>query len=188
MDEPLHPFRWLPLRARKIAFVIALIAALGMVVAMLRVGADLAVEAAPGGIVTYEFAGDLATVDRILEGWGEPGRVLAGIDLGLDYLFLAAYATALALGCALAVPFLAIRSRLLGWLAAVLGWGQLLAGALDAVENAALIALLRGARDEALPVVAWWCAAVKFSLVAAGLGFLALVGIAAIVVRLRRSS
>ncbi len=186
MDEPLHPARWLPPRARTIAFVIALLATVGVAVAMQWLGGGLVVDAAPGGIVTYEFAGDLATVEAILAGWGEPGRVLAGVDLGLDYLFLVAYGSCLALGCALCVPFLAARSRALAWLAAALSWGSLAAALLDAVENAALIALLLGARHAALPVVAWRCAAVKFGLVAAGLLFVLAVGAWAAAARVRR--
>jgi hypothetical protein len=65
----------------------------------------------------------------------------------------------------------ALRAR--RWpLAAVggtLAWGQWLAAALDAAENTALIILLLRATVDPWPRIAWWCAAPKFGLVAAGL-------------------
>ena len=126
----------------------------------------------PYGIVSFEFAGDLAAVERMLEGWGEPGRTLAGFHLGLDFLFLVLYPSCIALACGLAVARLHPRHKRWAQLGAWVAWGQVLAGLLDALENTALLGLLLGRVSAPLPCMTWWCAAGKFALVGAGLVFL----------------
>jgi hypothetical protein len=63
--------------------------------------------------------------------------------------------------------------RLRGWplagAGAPLAWGLLLAAALDAAENAALLTMLWGTVRAPWPQVSFWCAAIKFALVALGL-------------------
>ena len=186
MNEPLHPFRWLPSRPRKIAFLLALIGTLVVMCALGLLGRGLETGSAPSGIVSFEFAGDLATAARILDCWGESGRVITGFHLGLDYLFLVLYASFIALGCALAIAHLSPKHGVLVRLGVWLAWGQLLAGLLDAVENLALFSLLLGVHHNQLPRVAWWCAAGKFALVAVGLVFLLLASVLAIIAHVRK--
>jgi hypothetical protein len=124
---------------------------------------------APSGIVSFEFAGDLLHAQGIMASWGHPGRVYAGLSLGLDYLYLVLYAGTTALGCGLVAGRLTRRVRWLGGLGAVLSWAPLLAALLDAIEDYALIRVLLGSTAPAWPIVAWWCAGPKFLLVAAGL-------------------
>jgi hypothetical protein len=167
-----HPFDWLSPAAQRRAAAVLFALTVLVAVALQAIGGPLANEAAPLGIVDFEFAGEVAAAARILESWGEAGRARAGLSLGLDYLFLVLYSSALALACA------GMARRLSGhWGAAaaaggLLAWGQLAAGLLDAVENFALIQLLLGSDGAAWPPLAWWCAAAKFSLVAAGLAYL----------------
>ena len=186
MDEPLHPFRWLPSRPRKIAFLLALIGTLVVLCALGMLGRGLETDGAPSGIVSLEFAGDLATTARIVDSWGESGRLIAGLHLGLDYLFLVLYTSFIALGCALAVAHFSPKHGLFVRLGVWLAWGQLLAGLLDVVENSALFSLLLGIHHPQLPRVAWWCAAGKFALVAFGLVFLLLASALAIIARVRQ--
>jgi len=53
-----------------------------------------------------------------------------------------------------------------------LGWAQFLAALLDAGENFALINLAFGSQRESWPIIARWCALVKFSIVGAGLAYI----------------
>ena len=108
----------------------------------------------------------------MLEAWGSQGRRTADRSLRLDFLFLAAYAPGLALLCAAASDRArAARSRLAP-AGAVLAWGQLAAGALDAIENLALLRVLGGSSAGVWPALAAACAWPKFALVAAGIGYL----------------
>lgn len=134
-------------------------------------------EPAAYNIIHFEFAGTLDQAQVIMSSWGPENcdRVIAQIYV--DYAFLLAYPQAIALGI-LAVlrntrnHRLLVGGRLLAWL-------QWLAGLLDAVENAALIALLKGNTAAWLAPLAWWSAAPKFAIVLAGIVFvLACAGLA----------
>ena len=107
--------------------------------------------AAPQGIVSFGLAGNQAVAQEILASWDSTARVYAGLSLGLDYLFMAAYATAISLGCVWAVRSLRLP-RWLGGLGIFLAWGQFVAAGLDAVENVALIQQLLGAQAAAWPL------------------------------------
>jgi hypothetical protein len=169
-----HPFAWMSPRVQRRAFAILAPLTVAVMVALDAIGRPLMTEAAPLGIVSFEFAGDVATATRMLEGWGEAGRVRAGLSLGLDYLFLLLYASAIGLGCLLV-------ARAAG---PALAWGQVGAASLDAVENFALIRLLLGSGNAVWPTLAWGCAAVKFALVGAGLATV-LLGLPVALVRRR---
>jgi hypothetical protein len=118
------------------------------------------------GIVSLEFALTPQRADEILIAWGNDGRLLAALNLGLDYGYLVVYASAIALACSMIVD---VRlSPIFSTVGAVLGWGVLMAGFLDAVENYALIRTLLHP-----PVLAW----TRLAFVAATIKF-ALVGLA----------
>jgi hypothetical protein len=165
-----HPFAWIPAPLRRRAFAAATALSLATMAGLGVTGAALQTEAAPQGIVSFELAGTLAAAERILAAWDASARTRAGLNLGADYLFLVAYASAIGLACALAADALRARAPRAAALGDALAWGQLAAAGLDAVENAALIGLLLGARSAALPALAAACAVPKFALVAAGLG------------------
>jgi hypothetical protein len=97
----------------------------------------------------------------------------ASFGLGLDYLFMPLYATALALGILLAAGWHK------GWFSGLgvwLGWGAYAAALFDAVENYALARmLLMNQVWSPYPQVAAFSASVKFLLLSLGL-FYALVG------------
>ncbi len=169
-----HPFTWLSPRGQRHAFAILAPLTVAVMVALDAIGRPLMTDAAPLGIVSFEFAGDVATATRMLEGWGEAGRVRAGLSLGLDYLFLVLYASAIGLGCL----------RVARPAGPALAWGQIGAALLDAVENFALIRLLLGSDNAVWPTLAWGCAAVKFALVGAGLAYV-LLGLPFVLVRRR---
>jgi len=160
-------------RARRGGLLALAPLAFAMMFVLSSLDANLRTPASPHGIVSFEFAGDRASADRMLEAWGSQGRRAAARSLRLDFVFLAAYAPGLALLCAaVADRARAVRS---GWAApgALLAWGQLAAGGLDALENLALLRVLGGSSDDAWPALAAACAWPKFALVAAGLVYLA---------------
>ena len=160
------PFARLPLSAHRRAFGVALLATAIVFVGMNTVNAPLKTSAAPAGVVSWELARTLERSLEMLASWDETARLHAALGLGLDYLFMVAYGLALALGCSLVARGQHGRLRQLGVL---LAWGALLAALLDAVENYALARLLFGSERAQWASLAFWCAAPKFALVAAGL-------------------
>lgn len=160
-----HPFEWIKQESQKSVFVFLFIATLLVIVGMQFLGNPLITDAAPAGIVSYEFAGDLDTAQTIIDSWGQEKLAYAGLNLGLDYLFMAAYGLTIGLGCVLVAQGLQKKIKPLASLGILLAWGSVLAALLDALENYALIRVLLGSLNETWPVIAYWSAIVKFTLV-----------------------
>jgi hypothetical protein len=164
-----------PARRRALAGMFVASAAVSMLLAV--VGAPLTVPAAPGGIVTFEFAGSVAEAQRIMAAWGLAGVAAAWTQTWLDFLYLATYGLCLSLASGLAIGPWVRRGAGFGRLGVALSWGALAAAAFDAVENVALLLLLNGAASDAAAGVAWAAAGVKFALILATLVY-ALLGAA----------
>lgn len=62
---------------------------------------SLKTDRVPSGIISFELAGGLSRAQPMVESWGPIGQVCAGFSLGLDNLFLVAYAGSTASGCVL---------------------------------------------------------------------------------------
>jgi len=167
-----HPFTWLPSQRHKMAFVVLLIMTIIAMAGLRVLDGYLKTGAAPHGIVSFEFAGNLSNTETMLASWGPQARIAAGLSLGLDYLFLIAYAGALGLGCVLTANFQFQHSPIGRGLGHALAWGQLGAALLDAIENYSLARVLLGAQTDLWPRVAYWCAGPKFGLVALGLVYI----------------
>jgi hypothetical protein len=166
-----HPFRWISESAegRALALLAALLVLLS--IALSAVGAALFSEAAPQGIVSYEFAGSAAGAERILGSWSAAAREHAMLSLGLDYLYLLVYPAFISLACVRVSRRLEAFRPGVARLGVHLSWAVLAAAPLDAIENAALIQLLLAGPSEIWARVAWWCAGPKFALVVLGLLF-----------------
>ena len=185
-----HPLENIPTISRKPLFV-AFLAGTLILFAVFRVlDAPLLTSAAPNGIVSFELAGTPFQAQAIIDSWHEMAYLLSSVEgepvpgmvsraysfavfgLGIDYLFMPVYATALALGILLAA------GRHPGWFTtfgAWLGWGVYAAALFDAVENYALARMLvMNQVWSPYPEVAAFCASVKFILLSLGL-FYALV-------------
>ena len=169
-----HPFRWLSESYQKTAFWFLFAFTIVVIVCMQVLGAPLNTEAAPAGIVTFEFARTLSNAQAMIASWGNEGQMYAGLNLGLDYLFMAAYGLTIGLGCVLVARGLAERVKFLTPVGVILAWGPFLAALLDALENYALIRLLLGSTNELWPTMAYWCAGPKFILVGLGLLYMIL--------------
>jgi hypothetical protein len=179
------PFEWLCVPVQKVAFIALLVLTLFVGACLSVLGKPLNTEPAPCGIISFELAGNLACAQRMLASWGDTGKVNAGLNLGLDYLFLVAYSGCISLGCALIARCLARRVRSLSVVGLVLAWVQYGAALLDAAENYALIRVLLGSKREIWPVMARWCAIPKFLIVIAGVAFVLVGAIIALAVRPR---
>jgi hypothetical protein len=169
-----YPFEFLTLRAQKWAFGVLFVLSLILMVSLQILGAPLITAEAPLGIISFELAGDLELARNMIASWGPEGQVYAGLNLGLDYLFMVAYAGAIALGCMLAAQSLAERVPPLAYLGAVLAWGQVGAALLDALENYALIHILLGSEQEMWALIARWSALPKFAIVFCGIFYVLL--------------
>ena len=172
-----HPFESAPIGKRRVIFVPLFILTVIVMVVLNVVDAPLNTEAAPQGIVSFELAGNVSTAQAILDSWDAQARVHAGFSLGFDFLFLGLYSTAIAYACAWVSSALGDSRRFLASLGLLLAWGQWLAALLDGVENTALWIILTNGPSVPWPQVAWWCAAVKFTLVTLGLLYVTLGGV-----------
>ncbi len=177
------PFDWIAVNKQKPVFIFLVILTVVVMACLQIIGGPLVTDAAPQGIVSYEFAGDLPTARAILESWGASGQVYAGLSLGLDFLFLFAYAGSIGLGCALAARKLAPKGGLVYRAGIWLAWGLLVAAFLDYLENYALIRILLGSELALWPGMARWCAIPKFTLVGIGLLYVLVGGLIALLRR-----
>ena len=167
-----HPLTFIPSDKRKPAFL-SLLALTLILFAVFRVlDAPLRTPAAPNGIVSFELAGNIKPAAEILGSWDARAQLFAAFGLGLDYLFMPAYALALSLGILLAAGRHAGAFAKLG---AWLGWGALIAPLFDAVENFSLWQLMLGDFQALWPRLAALCATLKFVFLLLGLAY-ALIG------------
>jgi hypothetical protein len=164
-----HPLESVSGRHRRPLFATLLILTVIVIGGMQSVSGPLTTEAAPAGIISYEFARDATTAEEIIHSWDALTKVRAGFNLGLDYLFLVLYSTAIGCACAWIAGALRDSVRSLATVGTLLAWGQWLAGLLDAVENYSLLTMLFDIPTSPWPQIAWGCAVVKFSLVFLGL-------------------
>lgn len=175
MQSNINPYCWLSPALQKRTFILLLALTLVLMVWLRILDRPLQTPAAPQGIVSYELSGTLANAQAIIDSWGAEGRVYAGLSLGIDYLFMLAYAGAIGLGCALIGGRLSSRRKRLGALGGLLAWGLIVAGLLDALENFALIQTLLGSTETMWPPIARGSAVGKFLLITLGLLY-ALIG------------
>lgn len=183
-----HPFEWLPVAEHKRAFVLVFVLTIIVMVAEQISGGPLKTDAAPSGIVSFELAGTLSLALKIIESWNQTARVYAGLNLGLDFLFIVAYASCIGLGCVLVARSLSRRSAFLASVGVVLVWALWLAALLDCIENYALINLLLGSQQAAFAVIAQWCAIPKFLIVGLGILYVIVGAVAAMIVKPRGSA
>jgi hypothetical protein len=177
--SPPHPFRWLPSRARVPALIGLFVVAVG-VNRVFSTLVNLTTPEAPHGMISLQFAGTVDRARTILESWHAHGLdVRSGFNLGIDYLFIPAYAGLMALLFGWACDAFA-RSRepsrvlrVACLTMATTAWMALAGGMFDATENVFLFRIMNGhltAGDvSAATTLAW----IKFVLLGlAAVGFL----------------
>lgn len=167
-----HPLTFFSSTRQKALFLSLLGLTLILFAFFRRLDTPLRTPAAPNGIVSFELAGDIKPAADILASWNAHSQLFAAFGLGLDYLFMPAYALTLSLGILLAAGR---HSGTFAKIGAWLGWGALAAALFDAVENFSLWQLMLGDFQALWPRLAAICATVKFSLLLLGLIY-ALIG------------
>jgi hypothetical protein len=118
-------------------------------------------------------------VTQMLASWSEGVRMRVAFSLGLNFLCLFTLTNALALACVLSAAATRKFGSLIFTAGILLAWGQWVAGICWGVENSLLAAAVLGYGADFTLAIAFWLAALKFALVAAGLLYAVLAGIAA---------
>lgn len=185
---PQQPFNWLSNPAQRRAFFIFTLLSVLVMLVLASLSNQLKSHChCDNEIVRFELAGEQSQAAGIVNSWGPEGRIIAGLSLGLDYLYIVAYVISISLGCVLVAQKLSQYSRTLYVAGLTLAWLQLPAGLLDGIENFALIKILLGAQEPFYAPLARWCAISKFA-ITLGLGvpyiLLGFIGLG--ILRLRR--
>jgi hypothetical protein len=185
----ISPYKPISPAARWPLFWILVMVSLVVMLVLNLAGSNLVNDRAPYGIVSFELAGGVEKAGAILTSWNDSARVSAAFNLGLDYVFMLAYASSIGLGSLLAGETLAHRDWPLARLGSWLGWGLILAAICDAIENWALWQVLNsspgpGMLDPRFPPLARWCAIIKFGLVFIGLCYVFYGGVVGLIHRL----
>lgn len=165
---------------RRLGRRIAVVATLGLGLALQLVGAPLTGPDTPFGVVSLQFVADHGRALALVEGWGPAGRARAVRHLAIDLAFPLAYAAAIA-GLAGAVVD---RARRLGrpvprGAARSIAVAAMAAAALDLVENAAMFATVTGRGGPWSTRLTVAMAVPKFALVLGALVGLAVIALAA---------
>ncbi|MEZ4587824.1 MAG: hypothetical protein R2909_15670 [Gemmatimonadales bacterium] len=157
-------------RGRAFGFVTGLTLAVWLMLSVAN--APLRTEAAPAGIVSFELAGSAEKADAVIRSWGPRQREAASFGLGLDFLFLLLYPTAISLAVAMVTERLILPAPRLAHWGRTISLALPAAAVLDAVENAALWRMLQLGATDGWARTAAVAASIKFALVAVGLLFL----------------
>ncbi len=167
-----HPLEWIPKEKRMPIFYALLALTLILLLVFQGLDAPLKTSVSPAGIVSFELAGRASKAESILASWDTRAQLYAAFGLGLDYLFMVAYASTLSLAALLVGEK---HGGAFASLAPRVAWGAFAAAILDAVENLALWRILTHQAMSTCAPLAAFCASLKFTLVILALLF-ALVG------------
>jgi hypothetical protein len=147
-----NAFKWI--------FWICLALALGALAALGLVDAYLKTRASPMGVVSFELCAYTQSCAAIVASWQGVAQPMAGMSLGLDYLFMLTYPAAICFGLLLTSTLVPSWLQRTTVVAAYISW---LAGAADAVENFHLFQMLVGAEESLHAWPASIAASIKFS-------------------------
>ena len=181
-----HPFERISPACRNKLFWIFLAFTLALTILMNLVGAPLINSTAPSGIVSFELAGGVQLASEIIASWDARAQRYAAFGLGLDYVYMLAYASTISLACLWAGQVLRSSGWPLSGAARPLAWGQWLAALLDALENLSLAIILLESVRSPWPELARLCAVLKFALIFLGLVYVFLALAVSLLRRLSR--
>ena len=128
----------------------------------------------PAGMVGFELAGNIHNTRIMIDSWGETGRIMAGLSLGIDFLYIVAYSLFLGLSAFAIGKKLQGRSKLMSRPGYWLSWLMLFAGIFDAIENYSLIEILSGNEYQHWATTAYYFSTTKFAIVIITLLYLVL--------------
>jgi len=171
------PFSGLPRLLQASLFAALLIATILLGRYLLELGKLSDQRLHPFGVLAIEAPGSPANARQFVERLGADGVESVRRQTRFDFAFLVAYALTLSLACGLiADGFAGGPMKAYG---IMIAWAALMAGALDAVENVAMLQMLGGSFQTPWPQLATVCASLKFS-IAFGAVFYILAGGAAL--------
>ncbi len=166
-----HPFQWIRSEYRTNVLWISGLFTIGMFIVMTVTGEPLKTAAAPQGIISFELARSLQQALSIMRSWGVEQKMAAAYSLGIDYLFMLVYAFFLSFFCFTRAETFSAHKPLWARFGRILGWLQLSAGLLDALENYMLYRLLFSPPQAYFAHLAFWFSALKFTFVLAGIAY-----------------
>ena len=155
----------------KFLFWVSLVLALISLTALFHVDSYLKTEASPLGVVSFELCAYTQSCSAIVASLQGIAQPMAGLSLGLDYLFMLTYPAAICFGLLLTATLVPSRLQRATVLAAYISW---LAGAADAVENYHLFQMLIGGQESLHAWSASIAATIKFAVLIPTLGLLLL--------------
>lgn len=86
---------WFPQRPMRLSMKVSLVVAGGLLLVLLVMNEPLKTTAAPQGMMSFQFAGDVVQANAILQSWRNGSLALAEMSLWIDFLFILAYVAAL---------------------------------------------------------------------------------------------
>jgi hypothetical protein len=164
-----HPFENIQPQYLNRWFWVSLVGCIFLMVVFNQAGKPLTTSVAPSGIVSYELAGTASKSAAILASWDGTTKLLAAFGIGLDYVFMFAYAGALSLGSIWASRTLTRSGWPLAGMGRWLAWGVFAAALLDAIENVGLLVQMTSGAQDTWAFVARIAAIVKFGLIFLGM-------------------
>ena len=125
----------------------------------------LVTKIAPNGIVSFELAKDINTSISIISSWDLNAKINAGLNLGIDFLYLVVYSIFFATSCYLISQKYINKNNWMYKTGLLLTKLQFVAALFDAIENIALIKLLIGSNNEICSLIAFYFASIKFMII-----------------------
>jgi len=132
-------------------------------IAMFSIDLLIQNELTPLGIISFEFIKSIEASNMALEAWGDQGRIAVGISLGMDFFYVALYVIILYAFLQMAAQKAQEVSVFCEKTLLKMAYFSPLLGLLDYIENYSLIELLLGSQYAFWPVLAYYCALIKFS-------------------------
>lgn len=129
----------------------------------------LKTDAAPNGIISFEFAKNIDQAIAIVSSWDMTAKVYAGLSMGIDFLFLVVYGIFFATACYLIAQNYISKNNWIYKTGLLLAKLQFVAALFDAIENIALIKLLLGSNNSIYPLIAYYFASFKFAIIFIGI-------------------
>jgi uncharacterized membrane protein YeiB len=124
----------------------------------------------------FAFEMNSGEASKMFQSWNDETKGKLRAALLWDFLFIFIYPAAIAAACFIAARFLDAREIIPLKYGLIVMLLQLVAAALDAVENFALLKVLNDETNKLLPTIAKWCAVTKFSFIVIGLFYAIIIG------------
>ncbi len=173
--KKLNPASVISSKSIKIFLWILLFSTLLLFILISVLDIPLKTATAPGGIVSFELAGNFLHSQKILESWNHKARLNAIQSLVADYLFLISYSFLFAFTIFIITKFYEkVKNNLFVKVGIFLGWLQFVAAIFDSFENYFLLRIIFGSQNPAYPEYAFYFASLKFLIILLGLGYIVL--------------